>query len=105
MSDTSQSFPYSVEIEVAFRDLDALGHVNNAVYLSYMDTARIKYLFELLEIKGLEKLPVIMAEATCAYKSSALFGELLTVGVGISRFGIKSFDMSYQIVAGDGRPV
>jgi acyl-CoA thioester hydrolase len=29
----------------------------------------------------------------------------VTVGVGISRFGVKSFDMSYQIVAGDGRLV
>ncbi|HNP87194.1 MAG TPA: thioesterase family protein, partial [Kouleothrix sp.] len=31
-------------VEVAFHDLDALGHVNNAVYLVYLETARIKFL-------------------------------------------------------------
>jgi acyl-CoA thioester hydrolase len=105
MSDRDLPFPYAVTIEVSFRDLDAMGHVNNAVYLTYMETARIKFLAELLELKGLSELPVIMAEATCSYKSPAFFGEQLTVDVGISRFGVKSFDMVYRITAGDARLV
>src|SRR3954452_20159574 len=103
MSKSAQSFPYKVVIEVAFRDLDALGHVNNAIYLSYMETARIKFLVDLLTVTSLHDLPVIMAEATCTYKAPAFFGEQLTVGVGVSRFGSKSFDMTYRIDAGDGR--
>ncbi|MEO7913123.1 MAG: acyl-CoA thioesterase [Roseiflexaceae bacterium] len=103
MPNFAQSFPYKVIIEVAFRDLDAMGHVNNAVYLSYMETARIKFLVDLLAVTSLHDLPVIMAEATCTFKAPAFFGELLTVGVGVSRFGSKSFDMAYQIDAGDGR--
>src|SRR6476469_8763536 len=103
MSERAQSFPYKVIIEVAFRDLDAMGHVNNAVYLSYMETARIKFLVDLLAVTSLHDLPVIMAEATCTFKAPAFFGELLTVGAGVSRFGTKSFDMIYRIDAGDGR--
>ena len=103
MANLAQSFPYKVAIEVAFRDLDAMGHVNNAVYLSYMETARIKFLVDLLAVTSLHDLPVIMAEATCTFKAPAFFGELLTVGVGVSRFGSKSFDMTYRIDAGDGR--
>jgi acyl-CoA thioester hydrolase len=103
MPERAQSFPYSVTIEVAFRDLDAMGHVNNAVYFSYMETARIKFLVDLLAVQGLHEMPVIMAEATCAFKAPAFFGEQLTVGVGVSRFGSKSFDMTYRIDAGDGR--
>ncbi|HWX25489.1 MAG TPA: acyl-CoA thioesterase, partial [Vicinamibacteria bacterium] len=34
---------FSCEVEVRFRDLDALGHVNNAVYLTYLESARIAY--------------------------------------------------------------
>jgi len=64
MSERAQSFPYKVAIEVPFRDLDAMGHVNNAVYFSYMETARIKYLVDLLAVTSLHDLPVIMAEAT-----------------------------------------
>ena len=98
-------YPYTLEIEVTFRDLDAQGHVNNAVYVTYLETARIKFLVELLALKGLQGMPVIMAELNCSYRSPAFFGERLTVGVGISRFGIKSFDMAYRITAGDGRLV
>ena len=103
MTDLAQSFPYKVIIEVAFRDLDAMGHVNNAVYLSYMETARIKFLVELLAVTSLHDLPVIMAEATCTFKAPAFLGEQLIVGGGVSRFGSKSFDMIYRIDAGDSR--
>jgi acyl-CoA thioester hydrolase len=37
------SFKFSTHIEVRFRDLDALGHVNNAVYLTYFEIARLHY--------------------------------------------------------------
>ena len=37
------AYPFSMPITVAFRDLDMLGHVNNAVYLSYFESARIAY--------------------------------------------------------------
>jgi acyl-CoA thioester hydrolase len=103
MSERAELFPYKVTIEVAFRDLDAMGHVNNAVYLSYMETARIKFLVDLLAAKSLHDLPVIMAEASCTFKAPAFFREQLLVGVGVSRFGSKSFDMLYRIDAGDGR--
>jgi acyl-CoA thioester hydrolase len=104
MQTPTPPYPYTVEIEVAFRDLDAMGHVNNAVYLSYMETARIKFLVELLELKSLQSMPLIMAEASCSYKSPAFFGERLAVGLGVTRFGTKSFDMAYRIAA-DGRLV
>jgi acyl-CoA thioester hydrolase len=105
MTDLTHPYPFTVTIEVSFRDLDALGHVNNAVYLTYMETARIKFLVVLLGLKSAHELPVIMAEATCTYKSPAFFGEQLSVGVGDSRFGAKSFDMAYRMVSGDGRLV
>jgi acyl-CoA thioester hydrolase len=105
MSDRISAYPYTISIEVSFRDLDAMNHVNNAVYLTYMETARIKYLVELFGAHSLHDLPVIMAEATCTFKSPAFYGERLTIGAGISRFGTKSFDMLYRVVAGDGRLV
>ncbi|HEU5098030.1 MAG TPA: acyl-CoA thioesterase [Roseiflexaceae bacterium] len=105
MTELKNLYPYTITIEVSFRDLDAMGHVNNAVYLTYLETARIKFLMELFDLNGLRELPVIMAEVTCTYKTPAFFGERLGVGVGVSRFGAKSFDMAYRVVAGDGRLV
>ena len=39
-------FPYVWPVEVRFRDLDALGHVNNAVFLTYLESCRIGYWLE-----------------------------------------------------------
>lgn len=104
-------FPYQVEVEVAFRDIDAMGHVNNAVFFSYMEFARIKYVAKLftgtsLDIhQSLLDLPLILVEATCTYYSPALLGEKLTLGLGVSRFGNKSFDLLYRFLGQDGRLV
>ena len=40
-------FPVTVEVPVAWGDMDALGHVNNAVYFRYFETARIRFFAEL----------------------------------------------------------
>lgn len=102
---TQPVFPFQATVEVSFRDLDVLGHVNNAVYLTYLETARIKFLHEVLDLQAVGQLPLILAEATVSYRAPAFFGELLTVGVGVARFGGKSFEMRYRIDGGDGRLV
>ncbi|MCP5099612.1 MAG: acyl-CoA thioesterase [Chloroflexi bacterium] len=97
--------PFEDKIEVAFRDIDAMGFVNNAIFFTYFETVRIKYvtrIFEQSELLDLE-LPLILVEATCTYHSPALLGETLAVGVGLSRFGNKSFDLNYRIEGEDGR--
>lgn len=106
----STSYPYEMEIEVIFRDIDAMGHVNNAVFFTYFETARIRYLMEIMEGSGrvgyeMLDLPLILVEATCSYKSQALLGEKLRLGLGVSRFGTKSFDLVYRIEGEDGRLV
>lgn len=99
------SYPFQTTIEVIFRDVDAMGHVNNAVYFTYLETARTRFFFEGLGISWPGELPVILAEASCSYRSASRFGEKLTVGLGVARIGNKSFELGYQIWAEDGRVV
>lgn len=99
------SYPFQTPIEVIFRDLDAMGHVNNAVYFTYLETARTRFFFQGLGISSPGQLPVILAEASCSYRSAAHFGEKLVVGLGVSRIGSKSFELAYRITAEDGRLV
>lgn len=101
----AHKYPFVHTVEVAFRDLDVLGHVNHAVYFTYMETARWKYLQHLFEIQAPQELPVIVVQASCTYRSPVFLGETLHVGVGISRFGNKSFDMVYRLENADGRLV
>ncbi|MCU0494422.1 MAG: acyl-CoA thioesterase, partial [Chloroflexaceae bacterium] len=88
-------------VEVRFRDLDALGHVNNAVYLTYLESARIAYALKLLESTSFAAIPFILAELTISYRKPAFLGEQLLVGVRVSRIGRKSVGMTYAIVRGE----
>ena len=106
---TQTTYPYEISLEVAFRDIDAMGFVNNAVFFAYFETVRIKYLGEVMRhgLMGTEllDLPLILVDASCTYKSPALLTEILHIGAGISRCGTKSFDMLYRVQGEDGRLV
>ncbi len=99
------NYPFSIDIEVIFRDIDSFTHVNNAVYFTYFETARIKFMAHLLGVEGANEIPLILAEAQCSYRSPAYMGEILTVGMRVSHVGNKSFHLAYEVVAADGRLV
>ncbi len=94
-------YPYIHWEEVHFRDLDALGHMNNVVYAAWLESARIRYYMDLMQVP-LAELGLILAELTISYRAPAYFGERLAVGVRVSSIGTKSFVMEYLIArAGD----
>jgi acyl-CoA thioester hydrolase len=98
-------FRYVYRREVEFRDIDVAGHVNNAVYLTYLENARIGYLRAALGDEFLYELSLILARLTIDFRSPARLAEELSVGARIPRLGTKSFDMEHEIRAGDGRLV
>ncbi len=102
---TAQNYPHQYHHTVTFGELDALGHVNNVVYFTYMENARIAYFFEAMGIDSLHELSIILAEATCSYKTPAHFGEKLIIGTGVTRLGNKSFNLTHRIETEDGRLV
>jgi acyl-CoA thioester hydrolase len=89
----------SVEIEVRYRDMDANAHVNNAVYFTYFEQARIAYFTAVRggASPGAVEIPVVIAEATCRYRSPATLGEVLVVGVRVSAMRRSSFTMEYAV--------
>src|SRR5438034_5894380 len=91
--------------EVAFRDLDVFGHVNNAVYLTYLENARIGYMREVLGVDSLDDLLVIVANVNIDFRSRATLGESLEIGARTSRIGTKSFDLDHEVQGPDGRLV
>jgi acyl-CoA thioester hydrolase len=91
--------------DVEFRDVDAADHVNNAVYLTYLETARIRYLMEVLGADFAYQVSLILAHITVDFRSPARFPEKLEVGTRVTRVGRKSFDMEHEIRGGDGRLV
>ena len=92
-------FPYVWPVEVRFRDLDALGHVNNAVFLTYLESARIGYWLELTGRTALAGVDVILARVEIDYRSQASYREQLDVGVRIAAVGKSSVTMELKVVA------
>jgi acyl-CoA thioester hydrolase len=91
--------------EVAFRDLDAFGHVNNAVYLTYVENARLEYMRDVLGIDSLSDLLVIVARIGIDFRSRATLGETVEIGSRVTRIGDKSFDLDHEIRGPDGRVI
>ena len=93
-------------IEVRFGDLDALGHVNNARYLTYMEQARIGY-FAHLRLRRLRDPDVsfILADAHIAFLRPLFLDDKVRIGVRVVRLGNKSFTMHYRFEDADGKIV
>jgi acyl-CoA thioester hydrolase len=82
---------------VRFRDLDALGHVNNAVFLTYLESARFAFLQHLGAVATLEELNIILARIEIDFRAPVGFGEEVEIAVRASRSGTKSFDLAYEL--------
>lgn len=97
-------FRFSTTFEVRWRDLDALAHVNNAVYFTYLEQARFHYLREVgLLDDSLESIRFILAEASCTYRSPLRMGERVTVWVRVSELRNSSFVFEYRVEGEAGR--
>jgi len=89
---------------VRFRDLDAMGHVNNAVFLTYIESARVAFLQHLGAAATLEEMSIIVARIEIDFRAPVGFGDDVEISVHASRFGGKSFDLDYEVRA-DGKVV
>jgi len=102
--DLAGDFAHSVEIDVRFADTDAMGHVNNAVYLTYCEMARIRYWTDVTGEpiapghEGAESL--ILAEARLTYRAPVFHGERVTVETRATRLGRSSFVLEHRLTAG-----
>ena len=86
-------FPHVHRDSVRFRDCDAIGHVNNAVYSTYLEEARIGVLGDLIDF--------ILARVEIDFRSELRAGEEVEVRTRCARIGTKSFDLKHVIAAGD----
>jgi acyl-CoA thioester hydrolase len=97
-------FRYEHPIEVRFVDTDALGHVNNAVYLSYFEAARAGYYAKVTGAPfgtgaNAAERTFVIAEARLSYRAPAFFGETLLVGCRFGWTRRSSFGLEYRVRA------
>jgi acyl-CoA thioester hydrolase len=92
-----EGFEFVHRETVRFRDVDAMGHVNNAVYLTYLEDARIAFLRPL----GADVPEMILARAEIDFRAPLAEGDELEIGVRPVRVGSKSFELEYELRVGE----
>jgi acyl-CoA thioester hydrolase len=100
---------FSHRLEVRFRDCDAMGHTNNAVYLTYLEQARFAHWRSLWGFGNPQTPPeipgVILARVEADYKRPSRYGDALEIRLSVAGIGRSSFRYEYEIVDAEGRTV
>ena len=106
--DLEGDFAHRHPVEVRFSDTDAMGHVNNASYLTYAEIARLAYYERVtgeplpLATHGAEE-GMILADIRISYRNQAFYGETLAVETRVDRIGRTSFSMVHRLSAPESR--
>jgi acyl-CoA thioester hydrolase len=93
----ADGFKYKTLIPIRFADIDAFGHVNNAIYLTYFEIARSTYWDEVIEWDWNE-VGIIIRRSVVDYLKPIILTDEIYTYVKTSRIGTSSFDLDYIIV-------
>lgn len=88
---------FTTQVAVRFNDCDALGHVNNSVYFTYMEEARIDVFRLVNPGLDLSDWNLILASARCDYIQQVHYGMVLTVNSWVGRIGNTSFEVEHAL--------
>jgi acyl-CoA thioester hydrolase len=97
-----EGFRHVIPISVRFRDIDAMGHVNNAVFFTYLETARVEYMHQVVLLTGSFRLAgvgLILAQISCQFKKPILYGQAVEVGTRLVGMRNSSFLVEQRIEA------
>ncbi|MGJ3237331.1 MAG: acyl-CoA thioesterase [Anaerolineae bacterium] len=99
---------YQMVVAVRFADMDAMGHLNNAKYLTYCEQARIEYMRDVCAWQNHDPQGqgMILARTEIDYRQPITLADRVVVHLRVIRLGNKSFEMAYLITRqhGDDAP-
>jgi acyl-CoA thioester hydrolase len=97
----TDAFRHRTPLQVRFRDTDAFGHVNNAVFATYVELARVRYLLDVLQPGDrFHRLPLILAHLELDFRSPIELGDEVAVETRVDRIGRTSIGMRHRMTAG-----
>jgi len=86
-------------IKIRYNDLDTYGHVNNAIYITYLEEGRTSWFQDKVgKHWEWDKQGTIIARHEIDYKIPILFNDTVRIVLWISEMGTKSFEVSYKII-------
>jgi acyl-CoA thioester hydrolase len=97
MAEKLSDYKYKTPIAIRFSDIDNVGHVNNAIYLTYFEVARINYWREIINW-NLNENGIIVGRSEVNYLKQITLNDQIFCYVRTTRIGNSSFDVMHVIV-------
>jgi acyl-CoA thioester hydrolase len=97
MAENLSDYKYKTPISIRFSDLDAYGHVNNAVYLTYFEIARGNYWRDIVQWDW-TKTGIILGRSEINYLKPIILTDQIECYLRTTRIGNSSFDIMYILV-------
>ncbi|MFP8954289.1 acyl-CoA thioesterase [Natrialbaceae archaeon A-arb3/5] len=97
------AFDYEVSIDVRLRDIDFMGHVNNAIYATYLEEARESYFRDVLDV-SLTDVGTVLVSLEIEYRQPIEADSTVEVALAVPELGESSVPIEYEIQA-DGEQV
>ncbi len=101
MHDALIDFPLVIKLPVVWREMDSLGHVNNVIYFTYFENARIAY----FERVGMPEKMVenskgpILGSTSCRFKAPLVYPDTIWVGARMRGLSEYRFHQNYLVVS------
>jgi acyl-CoA thioester hydrolase len=87
---------FRAPIQVRFRDVDSMGHVNNAVYASYLEQARAEFYADVVG-ERLHEVPTVLVTQRVDYRRPVEWGDDVSVALVVDGLGRSSVPMRYAV--------
>jgi acyl-CoA thioester hydrolase len=97
MAEKLSDYKYKTPIAIRFSDIDSVGHVNNAIYLTYFEVARINYWREVINW-NLSENGIIVGRSEVNYLKQITLDDQIFCYVRTTRIGNSSFDVMHVLV-------
>lgn len=79
-----------VPISVRWRDMDSMGHVNNAKYISYLEEARVRWMLGVEGVAMTDRIAPVVAATNVNYKRPLVWPNDILVELFVERLGSSS---------------
>lgn len=91
-------YKHSMPLQIRFNDVDKFGHVNNAVYMNFYDTAKTNYISTVCPNVDWEKDAIIVVYIEVFFKAQIYSTDNINVQTAVTGIGTKSFDLNQQVI-------
>ncbi|MDR2949791.1 MAG: acyl-CoA thioesterase [Prevotella sp.] len=93
-----RKYKHSMPLQIRFNDVDKFGHVNNAVYMNFYDTAKTNYISTVCPNVDWEKDAIIVVYIEVFFKAQIYSTDNINVQTAVTGIGTKSFDLNQQVI-------